>query len=127
MEPLNTRRGTRAILAASLGNLLEWYDFAVYAAFAIYIVANFFPHDRSSAGLVSAFLVFGLGFVIRPLGAILIGIYGDRAGRKAALTATILMMASGTLVIALAPSYTAFGLGAPLILLAGRLLQGFSA
>jgi MHS family proline/betaine transporter-like MFS transporter len=119
--------GTRAILAASVGNLLEWYDFAIYAQFAIYIGANFFPQGSRGVDVVKAFFVFGLGFVIRPLGAVLIGIYGDRAGRKAALTATILMMASGTLVIALAPSYTAFGLGAPLILLAGRLLQGFSA
>jgi MFS transporter, MHS family, proline/betaine transporter len=71
--------------------------------------------------------VFGLGFVIRPLGAVLIGVYGDRAGRKAALTATILVMACGTLLIAVAPTYAAIGLGAPLILLAGRLLQGFSA
>jgi MHS family proline/betaine transporter-like MFS transporter len=127
MRPLQTNRGTRAILAASLGNLLEWYDFAVYAAFAIYIGANFFPHDSPGVGLVNAFLVFGLGFVIRPLGAVLIGIYGDRAGRKAALTATILIMACGTLIIAVAPTYAAIGLGAPLVLLTGRLLQGFSA
>ncbi len=127
MEPLRTNGGTRAILAASLGNLLEWYDFAVYALFAIYIGANFFPHEDPSAGLVKAFLVFGLGFVIRPLGAIAIGIYGDRAGRKAALTATILIMACGTLIIAAAPTYAAIGIGAPLVLLAGRVLQGFSA
>jgi len=119
--------GTRAILAASLGNLLEWYDFAVYALFAIYIGANFFPHGEPGADLVKAFLVFGLGFVVRPLGAIAIGIYGDRAGRKAALTATILIMAGGTLIIAVAPTYAAVGLGAPLALLAGRVLQGFSA
>ena len=119
--------GTRAIVAASFGNLLEWYDFAVYAQFALYIGANFFPNGSRGADVVKAFLVFGLGFVIRPLGAVLIGIYGDRAGRKAALTATILMMAGGTLVIAVAPSYAAIGLGAPLILLTGRLLQGFSA
>jgi MFS family permease len=120
-------RGTRAILAASVGNLLEWYDFSVYALFAIYIAAIFFPHRDPGLDLVKTFLVFGLGFVIRPLGAILIGIYGDRAGRKAALTLTILIMASGTLVIAVAPSYAAIGLGAPLLLLAGRILQGFSA
>jgi len=127
MEPLRTSGGTRAILAASLGNLLEWYDFAVYALFAIYIGANFFPHENPGADLVKAFLVFGLGFVIRPAGAVLIGIYGDRAGRKAALTATILIMACGTLIIAAAPTYAAIGLGAPLVLLAGRVLQGFSA
>jgi MHS family proline/betaine transporter-like MFS transporter len=127
MDLKTTHRGTRPILAASLGNLLEWYDFAVFALFAIYIGANFFPHDSAGAGLVNAFLVFGLGFVIRPLGAIVIGIYGDRAGRKAALTATILIMAGGTLIIATAPTYAAIGLGAPLVLLAGRMLQGFSA
>src|SRR5579863_1348998 len=120
-------RGVRAILAASVGNLLEWYDFSVYALFAIYIAANFFPHRNPGLDLVKAFLVFGLGFVIRPLGAVLIGIYGDRAGRKAALTATILIMAGGTLIIAAAPSYAIIGFGAPLLLLAGRLLQGFSA
>jgi MHS family proline/betaine transporter-like MFS transporter len=124
---MRTTGSTRAILAASLGNLLEWYDFAVYALFAVYIGANFFPHENPGADLVKAFLVFGLGFVIRPLGAVLIGIYGDRAGRKAALTATILIMAGGTLIIAVAPTYAAIGIGAPLVLLAGRVLQGFSA
>ena len=123
-----TGDGTRrAILAASAGNLLEWYDFSVYALFAIYIAANFFPHRDPGLDLVKAFLVFGLGFVIRPLGAVLIGVYGDRAGRKAALTFTILIMASGTLIIAAAPSYAAIGIGAPLLLLTGRILQGFSA
>jgi MHS family proline/betaine transporter-like MFS transporter len=120
-------RGTRAILAASIGNLLEWYDFSVYALFAVYIGANFFPAGSSAASLVKAFLVFGLGFVIRPLGSVVIGVYGDRAGRKAALLATILLMALGTLVIAASPTYAAIGVGAPLLLLLGRLLQGFSA
>jgi MHS family proline/betaine transporter-like MFS transporter len=119
--------GPRAILAASVGNLLEWYDFAVYAAFAIYIGANFFPQGAPGADLIKAFLVFGLGFVIRPLGAIVIGLYGDHAGRKAALTLTILVMAGGTLVIAVTPSYAVIGIGAPLLLIAGRVLQGFSA
>jgi len=123
----NALRGARAIVAASVGNLLEWYDFSVYALFAIYIAANFFPHQNPGLDLVKAFLVFGLGFVVRPLGAILIGIYGDRAGRKAGLTVTILIMAGGTFLIAIAPSYAAIGIGAPLLLLAGRILQGFSA
>ena len=128
MDALRTPTGgTRAIVAASIGNLLEWYDFAVYALFAIYIGANFFPPGDPGAGLVKAFLVFGLGFVIRPLGAIAIGIYGDRAGRKAALTSTILIMACGTLIIALAPTYASIGVGAAWVLLAGRVLQGFSA
>src|ERR1700692_4200648 len=113
---MNLAAGGPAIVAASAGNLLEWYDFSVYALFAIYIAANFFPHRDPGLDLVKAFLVFGLGFVIRPLGAVLIGVYGDRAGRKAALTLTILIMASGTLVIAAAPSYAAIGIGAPLLL-----------
>jgi MHS family proline/betaine transporter-like MFS transporter len=117
----------RAVVAASVGNMLEWYDFTVYAAFAIYIARNFFPSNDPSIDLVKAFLAFGVGFVVRPIGAILIGLYGDRAGRKVALTLTILMMAGGTLIIAASPVYAAIGLGAPLLLLAGRVLQGFSA
>src|SRR5271155_5136627 len=126
-QPEGGASGTRAILAASVGNLLEWYDFSVYALFAIYIAANFFPRGAPGLDLVKTFLVFGLGFVIRPLGAILIGVYGDRAGRKAALTLTILIMAGGTLIIAAAPSHARIGIGAPLLLLLGRILQGFSA
>ncbi len=122
-----TAGGARAIIAASIGNVLEWYDFSVYALFAIAIGANFFPGGNPAVGLLKAFLFFAAGFVIRPVGAIVMGAYGDRAGRKAALTATILIMASGTLIIAVAPNYVAVGLLAPLILLAGRLLQGFSA
>lgn len=122
-----TEGSARSIAAVSLGNVLEWYDFAVYAAFAIAIGANFFPGESPGIDVVKAFLVFGAGFVIRPIGAILVGIYGDRAGRKAALTATILLMAGGTLIIAAAPTYAMIGLAAPWILLAGRLLQGFSA
>jgi MHS family proline/betaine transporter-like MFS transporter len=111
-----------------MGNMLEWYDFTVYALFATYVGKSFFPPGGSpAANVVKAFLAFGLGFVVRPIGAILIGNYGDRAGRKASLTLTIALMAAGTGVIALAPTYATIGLGAPLLLLLGRLLQGFSA
>src|SRR3977135_2915426 len=119
---------TRAIVAASVGNMLEWYDFTVYALFAAYVARNFFPPgDDPTANLLKAFLAFGLGFVVRPLGAVLIGNYGDRAGRKASLTLTSLWMAGGTGTIAFAPTYAAIGIGAPLLLLVGRVLQGFSA
>jgi MFS transporter, MHS family, proline/betaine transporter len=118
---------TRAIVATSIGNMLEWYDFTVYALFAGYIAANFFPGDDENTGRIKTFLFFGLGFVVRPLGAILIGNFGDRAGRKAALTLTILLMAAGTAFIAFSPTYAAIGIGAPLLLLLGRILQGFSA
>ena len=120
---LHTAGGARAVVAASVGNMLEWYDFSVFALFAIYVGENFFP---SGERVVQALLVFGLGYVARPLGAILLGLYGDRAGRKAALTATILIMACGTALIALTPTYEIIGTGATVILLAGRLLQGFS-
>jgi MFS transporter, MHS family, proline/betaine transporter len=118
---------TRAIVATSIGNMLEWYDFTVFALFASYIAANFFPGDDATMRLLKTFLVFGLGFVVRPFGAILIGNFGDRAGRKAALTLTILLMAAGTGVIAFSPTYASIGVGAPLLLLLGRILQGFSA
>ena len=118
---------TRAIVATSIGNMLEWYDFTVYALFAGYIAGNFFPGDDKNTRLLKTFLFFGLGFVVRPLGAVIIGNFGDRAGRKAALTLTILLMAAGTGIIAFSPTYAAIGIGAPLLLLLGRVLQGFSA
>src|SRR3984885_15319144 len=107
--------------------MLEWYDFTVYALFAGYIAGNFFPSHDANTRLLQTFLVFGLGFVVRPLGAVLIGNFGDRAGRKAALTLTILLMAAGNGVIAFSPTYASIGVGAPLLLLLGGVLQGFSA
>src|SRR5882672_8286067 len=107
--------------------MLEWYDFTVYALFAGYIAGNFFPSHDSNTRLLQTFLVFGLGFVVRLLGVVLIGNFGDRVGRKAALTLTILLMAAGTGIIAFSPTYAAIGIGAPLFLLLGRVLQGFSA
>ena len=121
------RRHRRAIVAASLGNAFEWYDFIVYALFSIYIAKAFFPGGDPTMELVKAFLAFGLGFVIRPLGAVLLGFYGDYAGRKAVLTLALGIMVAGTAVLALAPTYAAIGVGAPLLILAGRTLQGFSA
>jgi len=117
----------KAIAAASFGNAMEWYDFSVYAFFASYLAQNFFrPGDPTSA-LISTFVVFGAGFVARPLGAVVIGSYGDRVGRKAALVLSIATMGAGILILAVAPPYAVLGLGAPLLLLVGRLLQGFSA
>ncbi|SDA55228.1 MULTISPECIES: MFS transporter [unclassified Janthinobacterium] len=117
----------RAVIAASTGNALEWYDFTVYALFAVYIGQNFFQNENPTVQLMASFMAFGLGYVARPLGALLLGSYGDRAGRKAALTMTIMLMALGTLLIAIAPPYAAIGVGAPLLIVCGRVLQGFSA
>jgi len=117
----------RSILAAAAGNVLEWYDFTVYAYMAPYIAEKFFPQDDPLTGLLAVFATFGLGFVIRPLGGILIGRFGDQKGRKAALIFTILLMAVGTAGIGLVPGRDQIGGLAPWLLVFCRLLQGFSA
>jgi MHS family proline/betaine transporter-like MFS transporter len=117
----------RAVAAAAVVNALEWYDFTVYAFFAVYLAQNFFPKSSPSTQLIQAFLAFGLGFVVRPLGAVFLGAYGDRIGRKAALVMTIVIMAVGTLLIVVCPPYSVIGLGAPVLIVIARMLQGFSA
>jgi MHS family proline/betaine transporter-like MFS transporter len=117
----------RAILAAVIGNVLEWYDFAVYAYMATIIAKQFFPAQDEISSLLSAFAAFGVGFVVRPLGGIVIGRLGDVRGRKAALILTIVLMAAGTVMIGLTPSYASIGVAAPMLILIARLLQGFSA
>ncbi len=119
--------GARAILAASIGNALEWYDFSVYAFFAIYISRNVFVDTGGASALINAFLVYGVAFIARPVGAVVLGAYADRAGRRAALTLSLMLMAAGSLCIAVAPPYAVVGIGAPLLILCGRLLQGLSA
>lgn len=123
----DAKASRRAVIAASAGNALEWYDFTVYALFAVYIGQNFFQNENPTVQLLGSFMAFGLGYVARPLGALILGSYADRAGRKAALTMTIMLMALGTLLIAIAPPYAAIGVGAPLLIVCGRVLQGFSA
>ena len=122
--PHETRK---AVYAAAIGNVLEWYDFGVYIFFAGTIAHNFFPADNPAAGLLSSLAVFGVGFLMRPLGGILIGRYGDTHGRRAALTLTILAMAFGTVMVGLLPGYASIGVAAPVLLVVARLIQGFSA
>lgn len=117
----------RAIIAASFGNALEWYDFSVYAFFASYIAHNFFTNNDPTSALINTFIVFGAGFLVRPIGAVCIGMYGDQVGRKPALMLAIMTMGAGTVVLALAPPAVYIGIAAPILLLIGRLLQGFSA
>ena len=117
----------RAVVAASVGNLLEWYDFAVYGFLANIIAARFFAPGDSVSALLSSFAVFGIGFLARPLGGIVIGRLADKHGRKPALTITIILMASGTLMIAVLPTYAYIGFWAPALLVVARLVQGFSA
>lgn len=120
-------RVRRAVVAASIGNALEWFDLVVYGFFAVTISRLFFPAGNDAVSLLFTLGTFGVSFFMRPLGAIVLGAYADRAGRKAALTLSILLMMAGTLIIAVLPTYGAIGVAAPLILVAARLLQGFSA
>jgi MHS family proline/betaine transporter-like MFS transporter len=117
---------TRIIVAASIGNALEWFDFLVYGYFAVTISKVFFPSGNETASLLLTLGTFGASYVVRPFGAILIGAYTDRAGRKAGLTLSILLMVIGTTMTALTPGYATIGLAAPILILVARLLQGFS-
>jgi MHS family proline/betaine transporter-like MFS transporter len=116
----------RVIVAASIGNALEWYDFLIYGYFAVTISKVFFPSDDPTVSLLQALGAFGLSYLVRPLGAIALGAYADRAGRKAALMLSILLMMIGTTIMAVIPGYATIGLVAPALVLLARLLQGFS-
>ncbi len=124
--PAASRQGLgRTIIAASVGNVLEFYDFTVFGYFASQIAAAFFP-DAHRTGLLLTFGTYGVSFLARPLGAIFLGSYADRRGRRASLTLSILLMTLGTLMIAAMPGYASIGVAAPLGILAGRIIQGFS-
>jgi len=121
---VSTRR--RAIVSSAVGNFVELYDFLIYGLFAAQIAANFFPKGDDTVALLQAFAIYGVGFFMRPIGAVVIGAYGDRHGRKNALVVTVGLMAAATALTGLVPSYGSIGLAAPLLLLLCRLVQGFS-
>ncbi|MFH8937494.1 glycine betaine/L-proline transporter ProP [Streptomyces griseosporeus] len=116
----------RAVKAAALGNAMEWFDFGVYSYIAVTLGKVFFPSGNPTAQLLSTFGAFAAAFLVRPLGGMVFGPLGDRVGRQKVLALTMIMMAAGTFAIGLIPSYGAIGVGAPLLLLAARLVQGFS-
>lgn len=116
-----------AVIRVSSGNFIEMYDFMVYGYYAKYIGDAFFPVASPFASLMLSLVTFGAGYLMRPLGAVVLGAYIDRRGRRAGLLLTLTLMAVGTLTIALTPGYAAIGLAAPLIVVFGRLLQGLSA
>lgn len=117
----------RNVGGAIIGNTLEWYDILVYAYFVKQIAANFFPASNDASSLLLAYGTFGLSFVARPLGAVVLGRIADRSGRRTALVYASVLMCGGTLAIALLPTYAAIGVAAPLLLLLARMVQGFSA
>jgi MHS family proline/betaine transporter-like MFS transporter len=116
----------RMIVAAMIGNVLEWFDFVVYGFFAVTIAEVFFPADNPAVSLLITFGAFGLAYFVRPLGAIVVGGYTDRAGRKAGLLLSMLLMMIGTSLMALTPGYATIGMAAPILITLARLLQGFS-
>ena len=116
----------RMIVAATIGNVLEWFDFVVYGFFAVTIAQVFFPAGDPTVSLLITFSAFGLAYFVRPLGAIVIGGFTDRAGRKAGLLLSIALMMIGTTLMAVTPGYATIGIAAPIIITLSRLLQGFS-
>ncbi|WJF90457.1 MFS transporter [Paraburkholderia bonniea] len=127
MAPASKNLNTRAVAAAVVGNALEWYDFTVFGFMTVVIADLFFPTSSDYSSLLLATASFGVAFFMRPIGGIVLGLYADRAGRKAALTLVMGLMTLGILLLAIAPPYSAIGIGAPIIIVVGRLLQGFSA
>src|SRR3979409_1890075 len=116
-----------AILRATSGNFLEQFDFFLFGFYASYIAKAFFPAENETAALLNTFGVFWLGALMRPVGAIVLGAYIDAVGRRTGLILTLAIMAAGTVTIAVCPTYASIGVAAPVIVLIGRLLQGFSA
>ena len=127
LTPQQRSTARRAVIASSMGNALEWFDIIVYASFAVVISRLFFPEAGGVTGLLFTFGAFATSYLIRPLGALVLGSYSDRAGRKAALTLTIAIMTVGTAIMAFAPTAASIGAAAGLVILVSRLLQGFSA
>ena len=126
MTTQHTRHRLRNIIGGSAGNLVEWYDWYVYSAFALYFAPVFFPDGDLTSQLLNTAAIFAVGFVMRPIGAWIMGIYADRKGRKAGLTLSVSLMCLGSLVIALMPTYAVIGPMAPVILVFARMMQGLS-
>jgi len=121
-----TSARVKSIIGGSLGNLVEWYDWYAYSSLAIYFSAAFFPKQNQVAQLLNTSAIFALGFLMRPIGGWLMGVYADRRGRKKALTLSVLLMSFGSLMIAVVPGYKVIGVAAPILLVLARMVQGLS-
>lgn len=134
MQSINTEKKSpqkpnlyKTLFATCIGNALEWFDIAVYAFFANYIAKAFFPNTDETLSLIMTFASFGISFLIRPIGAVFLGNYADKHGRKASLLASMILMMIGCLMIVIMPTYQTIGLTAPILMIVARLIQGFSA
>ncbi|RAR57462.1 putative MFS family arabinose efflux permease [Paraburkholderia unamae] len=116
----------KVVIASVLGNAFEWFDFAIYGLFAVIIAKLYFPGGNEFASMLLTLATFGVGFAVRPLGGVLLGLYGDRVGRKKALSLTIVLMSIGTGMIGILPTHAAIGIAAPILMVLARLIQGFS-
>ena len=120
------RRRLKSIFGGSIGNLIEWYDFYVYNAFALYFAKFFFPNSDPTAQFLNTFGIYALAFFVRPIGGWVIGAYADRKGRRAALTVSVMLMCAGSLLVGIIPSYAVIGAAAPALLLFARVVQSIS-
>ena len=125
-EAVSAKHRLRNIIGGSAGNFVEWFDWYIYAAFTLYFAPSFFPEGDQTAQLMSSAAVFAVGFLMRPIGAYVFGIYADRKGRKAGLTLSVSLMCGGSLMIAAAPTFASAGLLSPAILVLARMIQGLS-
>src|SRR5262245_23892259 len=126
LEFTDVRRRLKAIFIGSVGNLVEWYDFYAYAAFALFFAGAFFPGSDPVVQQLNAAVLFALGFIVRPIGGWLFGHLADHYGRRNALMLSVLLMCFGSLVIAVTPTYASIGVAAPIVLGAARMIQGLS-
>lgn len=126
MDKKKERKIASNIIKGSLGNMIEWFDWYIYASFAIYFADSFFPSNNQTVELLSAAAVFAVGFLMRPFGSFIMGKFADQHGRRSALTLSVVIMACGSLLIAIVPSYETIGILSPIILILVRLVQGIS-
>ncbi|WP_229743698.1 MFS transporter [Aliidongia dinghuensis] len=125
-DAADMRKRVKAILVGSIGNLIEWYDVYAYSAFALYFAGAFFPASDPTAQQLAAASLFAVAFLVRPIGSVIFGYLADKYGRRNALTASVLLMCFGSLLIAVTPTYATIGVGAPALLALARILQGLS-
>jgi MFS transporter, MHS family, alpha-ketoglutarate permease len=126
LQLADMRRRLKAIFIGSVGNLVEWYDFYAYAAFALYFASAFFPHENAVVQQLNAAILFAIGFIVRPIGGWFFGHLADHYGRRNALMLSVLLMCFGSLMIAVTPTYASIGIGAPALLGLARIVQGLS-
>ncbi|PWK77344.1 MHS family alpha-ketoglutarate permease-like MFS transporter [Mucilaginibacter oryzae] len=126
LSPQTTGGRIKSIIGGSLGNLVEWYDWYAYTAFSLYFSDAFFPSDNQTVQLLNTAGIFAIGFLMRPIGGWVMGTFADKRGRKAALTASVLLMSIGSLIIAVTPGYKSIGVAAPVLLVLARIIQGLS-